>query len=73
MSRTVLYERKNIRMKVESLIEEILAEIETGKSGRPILDAIVEKNGESFPIEETAGEQQREPTTPASKKGAKKR
>lgn len=61
-ARTALSERKAARMKVEKDLEEILGEVETGSTGRPILDAI---NGAALAAAaEDAGadSQQRGPT-----------
>lgn len=65
-ARTVVSERKAARMKAEALIEEIMAEVETGRSGRPILDQINGRSGKGAerPEEEddSADERQRGPT-----------
>lgn len=65
-ARTIVSERKAARMKAEALIEEICSEIETGRSGRPILDHINGRSGKGSerPEEEdeSADERQRGPT-----------
>ncbi len=68
-AKAVIYDKKATRVRAESLVEEILTELETGKSSRPILDAIsglVRARGAGRPPEpedeDTADERQRGPT-----------
>lgn len=77
-AKAVVYERKADRMRAAALVEEILGEIETGKTDRPILDQIAQVRAcppLDPPAEETADERQRGttavPTAPAKKTRAK--
>lgn len=59
--RLQLSERKQERIKAQELVEEVIREIETGSTGRPILDHLATKQT-AEPEEETADERQRGPT-----------
>ena len=63
-ARAVILDRKAARLRAEALVEEILSEVETGKTGRPVLDAIAVagRGAGKPPADETADERQRGPT-----------
>jgi hypothetical protein len=63
-ARAVILDRKAARLRAEALVEEILSEVETGKTGRPVLDAIAVagRGAGKAPADETADERQRGPT-----------
>jgi len=44
-ARAVFLDRKAARLRAEALVEKILSEVETGKTGRPVLDAIAAAAG----------------------------
>jgi hypothetical protein len=68
-ARAVILDKKAARLRAESIVEEILSEVETGKTGRPVLDAIAangRNRGAGKPPDdeepESADERQRGPT-----------
>jgi hypothetical protein len=58
----VIFKEKKTRYKQsEALIDEILEEIETGQTGRPVMDAIAARNGTIAPPPEMPPERRAEP------------
>ena len=64
-ARAAVHERKADRIRAEAAVEEIVSELETGRSSRPLLDAVhgqAARAATPEPEEESADERQRGPT-----------
>ncbi len=63
-AKLALKDARSARKEVEDRIEQILAQIDSGKTGKPILDAIAAKNGQPESADPPAAEQPRKTRKP---------